>query len=193
MLEAYSWEKTSTAFGSQSLQIAPYDDKRTVSKIVVNSKWCQTLTLALLNSGTLNVVKPTLFTPNQDIEQTSILIMVAIVNRHSHLLQHYRHPIVGPIRHTLSFLISLLTFFSSLQTDELGGNQTVPYGLEWAPVSLFLVPIISLLAPILSVTWFNFSICSLWVAITCPAYNKTTLEYWHSDYSPQKDQDNSHM
>jgi len=29
MIEAYSYEKTATAYGSQSLQIAPYDDKRT--------------------------------------------------------------------------------------------------------------------------------------------------------------------
>ncbi|KAI9621494.1 hypothetical protein KEM48_007729 [Puccinia striiformis f. sp. tritici PST-130] len=68
MVEAYSWEKSATSFGSQSLQIAPYDDKR--------------------------IAQRTASTPNQDSGQTSILITVAIVNKLYPLLRLCHNPIV---------------------------------------------------------------------------------------------------
>ncbi|PLW30291.1 hypothetical protein PCANC_14021 [Puccinia coronata f. sp. avenae] len=89
MLEAYSWEKTSTAFGSQSLQIAPYDDKRTW-----NAQRGETYTI-YPESGYRTNVNP------------------------------YHG---GNRQQTLSSLATL-----SPSNYELGGNQTVPYGLEWAP------------------------------------------------------------
>ncbi|KAA1084566.1 hypothetical protein PGT21_030862 [Puccinia graminis f. sp. tritici] len=89
MIEAYSYEKTGTAYGSQSLQIAPYDDKRTW-----NSKLGSTYQI-YPESGFRTNVNP------------------------------YHG---GNRQQTLSSLATLPP-----SNFELDGNQSMAYGLEWAP------------------------------------------------------------
>ncbi|KAI7955156.1 hypothetical protein MJO28_005556 [Puccinia striiformis f. sp. tritici] len=89
MVEAYSWEKSATSFGSQSLQIAPYDDKRIWDSQVGSTYSIHT------ESGFRTNVNP------------------------------YHG---GNRQQTLSALATL-----PQSNFELSGNQSLPYGLEWAP------------------------------------------------------------
>lgn len=91
MVEAYAYEKGATAYGSQSLQIAPYDDKRTVrlfsafslllfqgaSGRMCNLKNAEEFAL-MFNSGTSNLATHTKYTLSQDSELTLTLITEGI-------------------------------------------------------------------------------------------------------------------
>ncbi|KAI8455769.1 beta-glucan synthesis-associated protein-domain-containing protein [Phakopsora pachyrhizi] len=94
MLEAYNYERTATAFGSQSLQMAPYNNKR---------EW------------------------NQKLDQTYSIYDSGLKTT----LNSYKG---GNRQQTLSALATLPS-----SNFELEGNKTMPYGLEWTPVTSLLL------------------------------------------------------